>query len=184
MLKSTTCVEKFNMTDASEMLPCHDDCIEIPSVSQIKGMMRTLSEILYTAWKSEIANRLLHLEFAGIITRDNIGVPSTVWRLPNAEVRYALCKLEQDLQNLGYDYDFKFDEVNELNWTMYYSIMLPDAVCDETTRMEDETTNDATRNEEESTDNDDDNIRISGYDYHAISESDNHSDTSSSASSN
>lgn len=104
---------------------------DLPSVSQVRKIMRSLATTLYEAWKAEISDRLLHLEFEGFITKDNIQVPSAVWRLPNPEVRYALCKLEDDLERLGYDYDFKFDDVDEVNWTMFYSIALPDVEEDE-----------------------------------------------------
>jgi hypothetical protein len=99
---------------------------DLPSVSQVRKIMRSLAITLYEAWKAEISDRLLHLEFEGFITKDNIQIPSAVWRLPNPEVRYALCKLEDDLERLGYDYDFKFDDVDDVNWTMFYSIALPD----------------------------------------------------------
>lgn len=100
--------------------------VEIPSVVEVRKIMRSLSESLYEAWKEEIADRLRHLEFEGCICREHILVPNEVWRLPNDEVRYALCKLEEDLRSLGYDYEFKFNDVDDVHWVMFYSITLPE----------------------------------------------------------
>ena len=100
--------------------------VSIPSVADMRKIMRDLSESLYEAWKIEISDRMKHLEFEGYITRDHLQLPSTVWRLPNDEVRYALCKLEEDLARHGYDYEFRFDDVDDVNWVMFYSIQLPE----------------------------------------------------------
>jgi hypothetical protein len=107
---------------------------EIPSVLEVKNIMRRLSEELYEAWKLEIADRLRNLEFEGCICKEHIVVSDAVWRLPNDEVRYALCKLEEELRFLGYDYEFKFNDVDDVHWVMFYSVSLPerdeDATCD------------------------------------------------------
>jgi len=110
--------------DSANNLETSSICI--PSVADMRKMMRDLSESLYEAWKIEISDRMKHLEFEGYITRDHLQLPSTVWRLPNDEVRYALCKLEEDLARHGYDYEFRFDDVDDVNWVMFYSIQLPE----------------------------------------------------------
>lgn len=112
----------------------------IPSINEMKKIMRSLSESLYSAWKAEIGERLRDLEFDGYISKEHIDVPDAVWRLPNDEVRYALCKLEEELESLGYDYEFKFDGVDDVHWLMYYSVVLPDRDDHETN--EDELYND------------------------------------------
>lgn len=98
----------------------------IPSLDEMKKIMRSLAEVLYETWKQEIGARLRNLEFDGYITKEHIDVPEAVWRLPNDEVRYALCKLEEDIYSLGYDYEFKFDDVDDVYWIMFYSITMPE----------------------------------------------------------
>jgi len=98
----------------------------LPTVAELRSIMRDLAEGLYLAWLDVISNRLRHLEFEGFVTKDDVQVPMEVWRLPNDEVRYALCKLEDELQSLGYDYEFRFDNVDDASWIMFYTISLPD----------------------------------------------------------
>ena len=100
---------------------------KIPTVAEIKKNMSRLSNILYNAWSKELRLRLLDLEFSGVIQRDHVRVPSSVWRLPNNEIRKALSKLQQDLEKEGYEYVFRFDDVNEVEWMMFYSIELPES---------------------------------------------------------
>ena len=97
---------------------------EIPSSKQVKKRMRELSIELYEAWKSEICDRLLNLEFTGYIAKDHLDLPSAVWRLPNSEIIYALNKLKDDLEHLGYDYEFKFDDIDEVDFIVLYNISM------------------------------------------------------------
>lgn len=109
--------------------------LNIPTIIELKKIMRSHSECLYTSWKHVIANRLVNLEFDGYISKNHIQVHDAVWRLPNDEIRYALCKLEEDFEKLGYDYEFKFDDVDDTHWIMYYSITLPDIVEEDDTPL-------------------------------------------------
>lgn len=99
---------------------------ELPTVLELSKLLKNLSNILYVAWRKELRERILNLELEGYISKDHINVPSSVWRLPNDNIRYALGKLKTELDNLGYDYEFKFDEVDEVNWVMWYSLVLPE----------------------------------------------------------
>ena len=99
----------------------------IPSLSELNKTLKKLSCSLYTAWKNELAFRIHNLEFCGFIESENLkDIPQTVWRLPNNYIRNALQKLENDLDKLGYDYEFKFDSVNEINWVLRYEIDPPE----------------------------------------------------------
>ena len=127
-----------NATSLSASASSSKSISSIPSVYEMKRIMRNLSEKLYEEWKKEIAERLRHLEFDGCICREHITVPDEVWRLPNDEVRYALCKLEEDLRSLGYDYEFKFNDVDDVHWVMFYSVSLPEREDDYDKGMLDE----------------------------------------------
>jgi len=107
-----------------------DEKIEIPSVSQVRKTMRQLSNQLYIAWKKELCTRILDFEFEGYIAQDHIDINPAVWRLPNDEVGYALSKIQDDLDKLGYEYEFKFDDVDDVSWIMFYCIELPDRIED------------------------------------------------------
>jgi DNA-binding Lrp family transcriptional regulator len=106
------------------------DDVGIPSVVEIQKAMRKLSIQLYHAWRAELRERLLNLEFDGYITKEDIEVDPGVWRLPNNEVRFALSKLQDELDHQGYEYEFKFDDVDDVYWIMFYSIELPDELDD------------------------------------------------------
>ncbi|RKO94847.1 hypothetical protein BDK51DRAFT_34352 [Blyttiomyces helicus] len=54
---------------------------------------------------------------------------SIVWKLPNTAITSALELLEDDLDKLGYDYEFKFKPNGNQEcpgWALSYSIILPD----------------------------------------------------------
>ncbi len=104
---------------------------QLPSVTDVRKTMRRLSLVLYDAWKRELRDRILNLEFDGYIAKDHINVPSAVWRLPNSEITYALNRLKRDLQELGYDYEFKFDDVDDVTFIVLYVISLPETTEDE-----------------------------------------------------
>lgn len=114
---------------------------QLPSVGDMRRTMRRLSLILYNEWKRELRYRLFNLEFEGYIAKDHIDVPSIVWRLPNQEITYALNRLKKDLQELGYDYEFKLDNVNEITFDVIYNISLPDDCDEEETKDDDELLN-------------------------------------------
>ena len=101
---------------------------ELPTIKELRRTMRKLSVQLYHAWKQELRSRLLDLEFEGYIAKDHINVHPAVWRLPNDEVRYALSLLQDDLENNNYEFDFRFDDVDEVNWVMFYAIELPERI--------------------------------------------------------
>ncbi|KAJ3038954.1 hypothetical protein HDV00_012784 [Rhizophlyctis rosea] len=88
--------------------------------------MRDLSDQLYLAWKGEMAKRITDLDFEGFISKDDVRVQSSAWRLPNEGVRRALYKLQEDLDILGYEYDFRFEHVSDTDWVLFYAIELPE----------------------------------------------------------
>ena len=98
----------------------------IPLASDVQRIMRKLSDELFTAWRDEIAQRLRDLEFSGYISKGNIQVSDAVWRLPNTEVRKALGRLQKLLADAGYEYEFRFQDVDEVNWILFYSVDLPE----------------------------------------------------------
>jgi hypothetical protein len=106
------------------------DYENIPSVTDLQRHMNDLSEQLYLEWKRELAERLWNLEFQGFIAQTDVNVSSTTWRLPNEQVRFALCKLETDLQDLEYDYKFEFQDVDDVNWVLFYHLQLPERMED------------------------------------------------------
>jgi len=75
---------------------------------------------------AEIGQRLRDLELEGEITKDDIDVSDAVWRLPNTEVRKALSKLQDLLEEAGYEYEFRFQDIDNINWILFYSIELPE----------------------------------------------------------
>lgn len=97
----------------------------IPRAREVQKLMRTLSKELFLAWRQEIGQRLRDLEFEGEITRQDIVISEAVWRLPNTEVRKALSRLQDELQSAGYEYEFRFKDV-DVGWILFYSIELPE----------------------------------------------------------
>ena len=100
--------------------------VQLPSVQTLYKKMRYLSLQLYKAWKKELSARLMDLEFEGYIAQKHIDVDPAVWKLPNDELRYALCKLQDDLDDLGYEYSFQFQNIEEVHWTLGYAIEFPE----------------------------------------------------------
>ncbi len=98
----------------------------IPLAQDVQRLMKKLSEDLYRAWREEIGQRLRDLEFQGEITKHDLSVPNSVWRLPNTEVRKALSKLQINLKDAGYSYEFRFQDVDDTNWILSYVIDLPE----------------------------------------------------------
>jgi hypothetical protein len=86
---------------------------------------------LYTAWKNEIIHRLESFELIGVITMNDLFESSrdcrVYSRLPNSYVKSALSKLQDELDFLGYDYSFKFEDVLEHEkWCLFYELELPE----------------------------------------------------------
>jgi hypothetical protein len=104
---------------------------DIPSLSELKQIMEGHSNDLYEAWRRELGTRLRSLEFEGFINNDDVNLSNTVYRLPNDQLRKAICRLESDLEKLGYDYDFRFEDVG-FNWVLFYHVLLPERDEDET----------------------------------------------------
>ncbi len=98
----------------------------IPLAKDVQTLMKKLSGDLYRAWRQEVGERLRNLEFQGEITKHDLNVPDSVWRLPNTEVRKALSKLQTNLQDAGYSYEFRFQDVDDANWILSYVIDLPE----------------------------------------------------------
>jgi len=100
---------------------------QLPKVSEIKNTMKILCKILYQKWKFELTRRLKNLEFKGDLSIKN--EHHLFSRLPNKYIRTALSKLQDDLDVLGYDYSFKFEDVFEHeNWSLRYEIELPEDI--------------------------------------------------------
>ncbi|KAJ3228631.1 hypothetical protein HDU81_006021 [Chytriomyces hyalinus] len=99
--------------------------IVLPTIDFLQNKMQDMSFVLYRAWKQVICIRLKNLELEGDIEDRDIEVPNCVWKLPNAYIRSALRKLENDLDTLGYEYEFRFD-VDELRFSMHYHIEIPE----------------------------------------------------------
>src|SRR3954469_10781431 len=98
---------------------------DIPSVAELVSIMEKYSNDLYTEWRRELGVRLRELEFEGYISKDQINVNDVVYRLPNEHLRKAVCNLESDFESLGYDYDFRFEDVG-LNFVLFYRVILPE----------------------------------------------------------
>lgn len=101
----------------------------LPNAIEIKSLMNTLTEDLYNSWKREMSSRLNNLILHGkiyILNLDCSDINCTVSRLPNNYLRIALGKLENDLQQAGFETQFKFDHVEEENWSLNYEIEFPD----------------------------------------------------------
>lgn len=102
----------------------------LPRAEELLHKMNKVCDELYLAWVAEISNRLSNFEFSGFIELKCLQLPniSQVVHLPNKYVRSALCKLQNDLDLLGYDYTFKFDDVlhNDRSWGLGYTIELPE----------------------------------------------------------
>ncbi len=98
----------------------------IPLAGDVQKIMKQLSTELYKAWRNEIGKRLRDLEFQGEITRQDLTVSESVWRLPNTEVRKALSRLQKNLREAGYSYEFRFQDVDDNNWFLSYLIELPE----------------------------------------------------------
>lgn len=99
---------------------------DLPTVGQLRKIMRDLSDELYEAWKVELGKRISDLEFEGYLAKDHLNVSSAVWRLPNDSVRRSLCKLQDDLDVRGFEYDFRFDYMDDTEWVLWYAIELPE----------------------------------------------------------
>jgi hypothetical protein len=102
-----------------------DNNNEIPSVTELTNIMEKYSQDLYNECKRELGIRLRNLEFEGYISKNDINVSDIVYRLPNPYLNKAICNLKIELERLGYDYDFRFENI-ELNWVLFYHIVLPD----------------------------------------------------------
>lgn len=111
----------------------------LPSNEELYNICKNNANLLYTAWKKELAYRIHNLEFCGIIDSSHINVSSVVWRLPNNFIRDALRKLEDELEKLGYDYEFKFGDVQDSNFILYYEIDPPE--CDDDESITDDSSN-------------------------------------------
>lgn len=98
----------------------------IPLAGDVQKIMKQLSTELYKAWRNEIGRRLRDLEFQGAITREDLTVSESVWRLPNTEVTKALSRLQKNLREAGYSYEFRFQDVDDPNWFLSYIIELPE----------------------------------------------------------
>lgn len=126
---SETTSENIETTETTEHVQevQEEERDHFPSVLDVRKKMRMLSLQLYRSWRKELALRLLNLELEGYIAQDHVMVSSAVWRLPNDEIRYALNRLQQDLQDKGFkDYQFKFDRVDETSFVMLYKIDIPE----------------------------------------------------------
>ena len=105
---------------------------QIPSLIHLTSVMKEYSNILFLAWRSELALRLHNLEFDGYFSKSDIKANDdevdvdVIWRLPNNYIREALNKLENELIDLGYNCCFRFGDVKDKDWFLYYKIELPD----------------------------------------------------------
>ncbi len=99
----------------------------IPSAAELYAHMDELGHALYSAWKSELAGRIMELELRGYINKDHIDVPHTVWRLPNEKIKGALADLTDDLEELGYKPVFHFENIDgDYGFALLYEIELPE----------------------------------------------------------
>ena len=108
----------------------------IPSAAELRAFMQEYARQLCDEWKREIGTRLLELEFEGFISRKEISVSDAAYRLPNAQLRYALGLLEEELEKLGYDYEFRFEDVDSADWVLCYSVTLPEDESEESDETE------------------------------------------------
>lgn len=98
----------------------------IPSVADVRNVIQHLTDILYSAWRCELSSRIRNLELIGYIAPNHIDVPNAVWRLPNEGFNNALRKIQEELDNLGYEFEFKFEQLDDdVHWILCYSIDLP-----------------------------------------------------------
>jgi hypothetical protein len=125
-LKTTGCTWKHNIEYIMNKRNLIDPTPLIPPANVVQKLMRKLSAELFRAWRKEIGQRLRDLELEGEITKDDIDVSDAVWRLPNTEVRKALSKLQDLLEEAGYEYEFRFQDIDNINWILFYSIELPE----------------------------------------------------------
>lgn len=115
---------------------------KFPTVLKLRNQMQDFSKILYTIWRHQISLRLQNLIFKGEICidinndyhfdsdSDNIiqkELLQVISRLPNRYIKTALSSIQDELDYLGYDYEFKFGDVIENNqWVLTYNIELPE----------------------------------------------------------
>ncbi len=97
-----------------------------PTINEIKDMVNKLTYGLYNAWKKVLCERLLNLEFTGIILANELNLPDKIWRLPNDALQTALMFLQDDLEKLGYEFSFTFDDVQNKKFSLIYDIDLPE----------------------------------------------------------
>ena len=104
----------------------------LPTVNLLLSNMDKARDILYLAWTKQLAKKLLNFEFSGFIELKSLELDETnfqqILHLPNVYIRFALCKLKSELDSLGYDYSFKFEDVldNDNYWGLSYKIELPE----------------------------------------------------------
>ena len=108
----------------SDECACTCKNVPIPSAKQLDKLMKNLSDDLCDLWANELGKKLTNLEFQGCMS---VTVSETLSLLPNIYVQRALCKLQDRLDDLEYEYVFKFDDINiSRNWTLHYEIELPE----------------------------------------------------------
>lgn len=151
----------------------------LPSVKDVRRTMRNLAMELYSVWRRELRDRILNLEFEGYIAKDHINVNSAVWRLPNSEIRFALDMLKSELDNLGYDYEFKFEDVDDVTFILLYSITLPEEDEEDEEDYSDFETDDSSSScsSETSTSNSETTEEFDDKHVHVVAASTNHVDT-------
>lgn len=100
------------------------DDVALPNNLQIRKLMLSVVDDLYSTWKKEISVRLNNLKLKGEIFIQDISVSKMAARLPNNFLRFALDRLENDLMDRGFECQFKFDDVDSENWCLSYRIEL------------------------------------------------------------
>lgn len=112
----------------------------LPSVLKLRNSMQDFSKILYNIWRHQFHLRLTNLVFKGYICidleQDYTLSDGTVYkkemlqlitRLPNRYIMTALAGVQDELEYLGYDFTFKFNDVSDNEkWALTYDIELPE----------------------------------------------------------
>ena len=108
------------------------DKYELPTINETRQTMQFLSKILYKTWKMELAKNLRELKFNGnIYTNYTRNSHPILHRLPDEYVKSALTKIQDELDELSYEYTFKFENlVHEKTWVLHYEIDIPEHSID------------------------------------------------------
>ena len=95
----------------------------LPTLLELKKRMKSASDDLFFYWRQNLSDNIKNLQMKGFLVTENI----VHCQLPNKYVRTALCRIQDELDTLGYDYKFRFDDVEvDKKLVLCFEIELPE----------------------------------------------------------